>query len=108
MDYYSPERINPGDKKHSIGNIIKVVSGSNKFALDNIENYIKIIQAGVFRAKTIEVAEAAKAIENSQRDINIAFMNECAMIFDKLNINSKDVFDAAKTKWNFLDFEPGQ
>ena len=85
------------DKKHSIGNIIKVVSGSNKFALDNIENlYKNIIQAGVFRAKrAIEVAEAAKAIENSQTDINIAFMNECAMIFDKLNINSKDVFDAA-------------
>lgn len=105
---YSPERINPGDKKHSIENIIKIVSGSNKFALDNIENlYKKIIQAGVFRAKTIEVAEAAKAIENTQRDINIAFMNECAMIFDKLNINSKDVFDAAKTKWNFLNFDPG-
>ena len=105
---YSPERINPGDKEHTIRNIKKLVSGSNKSALKEIKDvYSKIIDAGVIPTKTIKVAEAAKVIENTQRDINIALINELSQIFDKLNINTKQVLEAASTKWNFLDFEPG-
>ena len=105
---YSPERINPGDKKRKIEDIVKVVSGSSKAASQKI-NYVykKSIKAGTFVASSIKVAEAAKVIENSQRDINIAFVNELSKIFDKLNINTYDVLKAAKTKWNFLDFKPG-
>lgn len=105
---YSPERINPGDKKHSVDKITKVVSGSNKEITKTIGKIYKtIIKAGVFYAKSIEVAETAKAIENAQRDINIAFVNEIALLCQKLNISVYDVLDAAKTKWNFLSFEPG-
>ena len=105
---YSPERINPGDKKHSVDKIVKVVSGSNKKTTDIIGKiYKKIIKAGIFYAKNIEVAETAKAIENAQRDINIAFINEIALLCQKLNISVYDVLDAAKTKWNFLPFTPG-
>ena len=105
---YSPERINPGDKIRTLTKIKKVVAGSDykttKFLL---KLYNKIIKAGVYEAESISVAEMAKVIENSQRDINVAFMNEIALICNKLNINTKSVLDAAKTKWNFLDFEPG-
>ena len=105
---YSPERINPGDKKHSVDKIIKVVSGSNKEITKIIGKIYKtIIKAGVFYAKSIEVAETAKAIENAQRDINIAFINEIALLCQKLDISVYDVLDAAKTKWNFLPFTPG-
>ncbi len=105
---YSPERINPGDKKHTIKNIIKVVSGSDAEALDNVAKvYELIIDAGVHRASTIKVAEAAKIIENTQRDLNIALMNELSVIFDKMGINTYDVLEAAGTKWNFLRFYPG-
>ncbi len=105
---YSPERINPGDAKHSVEKITKVVSGSNAEITKVIGNiYNTIIKAGVFYAKSIEVAETAKAIENAQRDINIAFVNEIALLCQKLNISVYDVLDAAKTKWNFLSFHPG-
>lgn len=105
---YSPERINPQDKEHSLTNILKVVSGMDGESLDIIASvYELIIAAGVYRASSIKVAEAAKVIENSQRDINIAFMNELAMIFSRLDIDTKEVLEAAKTKWNFLDFKPG-
>ncbi len=105
---YSPERINPGDKKHSVDKIIKVVSGSNEATASIVGKiYKNIIKAGVFYAKSIEVAETAKAIENAQRDINIAFINEIALLCKKLNISIYDVLDAAKTKWNFLPFYPG-
>ena len=105
---YSPERINPGDKKHSVDKITKVVSGSNnEIALIVGKIYKKVIKAGVFQAKSIEVAETAKAIENAQRDINIAFVNEIALLCQKLNISVYDVLEAAKTKWNFLPFYPG-
>ncbi len=105
---YSPERINPGDKKHSVDKITKVVSGSNDLVAAIIGKiYKKIIKAGIFHAKSIEVAETAKAIENAQRDINIAFINEIALLCQKLNISVYDVLDAAKTKWNFLSFYPG-
>ena len=105
---YSPERINPGDKKHSVDKIIKVVSGSNEATTSIVGKiYKNIIKAGVFYAKSIEVAETAKAIENAQRDINIAFINEIALLCKKLNISIYDVLDAAKTKWNFLPFYPG-
>mgnify|MGYP003346355766 CR=1 FL=1 len=105
---YSPERINPGDKKRKIQNIIKVVSGSSPNILKTINHvYKKTIKAGTFVASSIKVAEAAKVIENSQRDINIAFINELSKIFDKLEINTYDVLKAANTKWNFLDFKPG-
>ena len=105
---YSPERINPGDAKHSVEKITKVVSGSNAEITKVIGNiYNTIIKAGVFYAKSIEVAETAKAIENAQRDINIAFVNEIALLCQKLNISVYDVLDAAKTKWNFLPFQPG-
>lgn len=105
---YSPERINPGDKEHTFTNITKVVSGQNKEVLDIIANvYGSVVKAGIFKASTIKVAEAAKVIENTQRDINIALMNELAIIFDKMNIDTADVLEAASTKWNFLKFTPG-
>ena len=105
---YSPERINPGDNKHSLDKIIKVISGSNNKITKIIGKiYETIITAGVFYAKSIEVAETAKAIENAQRDINIAFINEVSLLCQKLNISVYDVLDAAKTKWNFLPFQPG-
>jgi UDP-N-acetyl-D-galactosamine dehydrogenase len=105
---YSPERINPGDKEHTITKIIKVVSGCDEEALDNIAKvYEIVVAAGVHRATTIKVAEAAKIIENTQRDLNIALMNELSKIFDKMGINTFDVLEAAGTKWNFLKFFPG-
>lgn len=105
---YSPERINPGDKVNTLTKIVKVVSGSDEEALREISNlYGSIIEAGIHEAESIKVAEAAKVIENSQRDINIAFMNELSMVFNKMNINTKAVLEAANTKWNFLKFTPG-
>lgn len=105
---YSPERINPGDKIHTLENIIKVVSGCDEESLNVIaEVYEMVVDAGVHKATTIKVAEAAKVIENSQRDINIAFMNELSKIFNLLDINTNDVLEAAGTKWNFLKFTPG-
>jgi len=105
---YSPERINPGDKLHTLTKITKVVSGCDEEALNTIAQvYGSIIEAGIFKAKSLKVAEAAKVIENTQRDVNIALMNELAIIFDKLNINTNDVLEAAGTKWNFLKFYPG-
>jgi UDP-N-acetyl-D-galactosamine dehydrogenase len=105
---YSPERINPGDKEHTVTKIKKVTSGSTPEVAKEInELYASIIEAGTHLAPSIKVAEAAKVIENAQRDINIAFVNELALIFDKLNIDTKDVLEAAGTKWNFLKFTPG-
>jgi len=105
---YSPERINPGDKVHRLETIVKIVSGMDDESLDVIaKTYEMIIEAGVHRAESIKVAEAAKVIENSQRDINIAFMNELAIVFDKMGINTDHVLKAAGTKWNFLNFTPG-
>lgn len=105
---YSPERINPGDKLHRLENITKVVSGMDEESLENIASiYELIIDAGVHRAESIKVAEAAKVIENSQRDINIAFINELSMIFNKMEIDTKAVLEASGTKWNFLKFYPG-
>jgi len=105
---YSPERINPGDKKHALNQIIKITSGSNKKTLNIVDKlYSCIIRAGTYRASSIKVAEAAKVIENTQRDLNIAFVNELAIIFDKMNINTNEVLKAASTKWNFLNFVPG-
>lgn len=105
---YSPERINPGDKLHRLENITKVVSGMDEESLENIASiYELIIEAGVHRAESIKVAEAAKVIENSQRDINIAFINELSMIFNKMEIDTKAVLEASGTKWNFLKFYPG-
>jgi len=105
---YSPERINPGDKVHRLETIVKIVSGMDDESLDIIAKvYGMIIEAGVHRAESIKVAEAAKVIENSQRDINIAFMNELAIVFDKMGINTDHVLKAAGTKWNFLNFTPG-
>src|SRR5690625_2854642 len=105
---YSPERINPGDKVNTLTKITKVVSGSDDEALQVISDlYGSIIEAGVFEAESIRVAEAAKVIENSQRDINIAFMNELSMVFNKMGINTSAVLEAARTKWNFLPFTPG-
>ncbi|MCJ7727780.1 MAG: nucleotide sugar dehydrogenase [Actinobacteria bacterium] len=105
---YSPERINPGDKEHSIENIIKVVSAQTEDTLEVISKiYSKVVKAGIFRAKSIKVAEAAKVIENTQRDINVALINELAILFSKLGIDTKEVLEAARTKWNFLDFTPG-
>jgi len=105
---YSPERINPGDKQHTLTTIVKVVSGDDDYALDKIAQlYECVITAGVFRAASIKVAEAAKVIENTQRDLNIALMNELAMIFDQLDIDTSDILKAAGTKWNFLPFRPG-
>ncbi len=105
---YSPERINPGDKKHSIEKISKIVSGSNKKYLNIVYSiYSKIIKAKIYKASSVEIAEAAKVIENCQRDINIAFMNELSIIFNKLNLDTNEVIKAASTKWNFLKFKPG-
>ncbi len=105
---YSPERINPGDKLHTVANIKKVTSGSTPEAADVVDAlYGSIITAGTFKATSIKVAEAAKVIENSQRDINIAFVNELAKIFNKLGINTSDVLKASATKWNFMPFKPG-
>lgn len=105
---YSPERINPGDKKHTITKITKVVSGSTPATLAYLsELYGSIIEAGIHEAPTIKTAEAAKVIENTQRDINIAFVNELAVIFSKMSINTQEVLKAAGTKWNFLNFFPG-
>jgi len=105
---YSPERINPGDKEHTLAKIVKVVSGSDPEAAEEIAQvYELVIDAGVHRASTIKVAEAAKVIENTQRDLNIALMNELSIIFDKMNINTYEVLEAAGTKWNFLRFSPG-
>lgn len=105
---YSPERINPGDKEHTLQNVIKVVSGCDDVSLNEIaQTYELVVQAGVHRATTIKVAEAAKIIENTQRDLNIALMNELSIIFNKLKINTFDVLEAAGTKWNFLKFSPG-
>ena len=105
---YSPERINPGDKKHTITKIKKVVSGSTIETTKKIsELYLSIIEAGVYQAESIKVAEAAKVIENTQRDINIAFINELSVIFNRMGIDTNEVLNAAATKWNFLRFSPG-
>ncbi len=105
---YSPERINPGDKEHTLEQILKIVSGSDAEALEEIAAvYGSIIRAGIFKASSIKVAEAAKVIENTQRDINISLMNELSMIFDMMDIDTKEVLEAAGTKWNFLKFVPG-
>lgn len=105
---YSPERINPGDKVHRLETIVKIVSGMDEETLDTVAKvYELVVEAGVHRAATIKVAEAAKVIENSQRDINIAFMNELSIIFNKMGIDTKSVLEAAGTKWNFLKFYPG-
>jgi UDP-N-acetyl-D-galactosamine dehydrogenase len=111
VDYflgYSPERINPGDKEHTFEKILKVVSGQNEDTLDRVARmYGLVVTAGVHRAPSIKVAEAAKVIENTQRDLNIALMNELALIFDRMGIRTQDVLQAAGTKWNFLKFTPG-
>lgn len=105
---YSPERINPGDKEHRLETIIKIVSGMDKETLDVVSNiYELVVEVGVYKAESIKVAEAAKVIENAQRDINIAFMNELSIIFNKMKIDTKAVLEAAGTKWNFLKFSPG-
>jgi UDP-N-acetyl-D-galactosamine dehydrogenase len=105
---YSPERINPGDKEHTLERIVKVVAGQDTETADRVAAvYGAVVTAGVFRATSIKVAEAAKVIENTQRDLNIALMNELAIIFDRLGISSRDVLEAAGTKWNFLRFTPG-
>jgi len=105
---FSPERINPGDKLHTLTKILKVTSGCDAESSDEITRvYEMIIEAGVFKVSSIKVAEAAKIIENTQRDINIAFMNELSMIFNKMGINTFEVLEAAGTKWNFLKFQPG-
>lgn len=105
---YSPERINPGDKQHRLKNIVKIVSGIDKESLDDIAQvYELIIEAGVYKANSIMVAEAAKVVENSQRDINIAFMNELSMVFNRMGIDTYEVIDAMNTKWNALGFYPG-
>ncbi len=105
---YSPERINPGDKQHTLQNVVKVVSGCCEISLDQIaKTYELVVGAGVHRATSIKVAEAAKIIENTQRDVNIALINELSIIFNKLNINTYEVLEAAGTKWNFLKFSPG-
>jgi UDP-N-acetyl-D-galactosamine dehydrogenase len=105
---YSPERINPGDKQHRLETIVKIVAGEDRETLDRVAGvYAHIVDAGVYRASSLEVAEAAKVIENTQRDLNIALMNELAIIFDRLGIPTKEVLEAAGTKWNFLPFTPG-
>jgi UDP-N-acetyl-D-galactosamine dehydrogenase len=105
---YSPERINPGDKEHTVANILKVVSASDADTLRVVSGvYGDVITAGIYAAKTIKVAEAAKVIENSQRDVNISFVNELSMIFSRMGIDTQDVLEAAGTKWNFLPFRPG-
>jgi UDP-N-acetyl-D-glucosamine/UDP-N-acetyl-D-galactosamine dehydrogenase len=105
---YSPERINPGDKTHTLRTVVKVVSGNTPVALDEIaKTYDLVVDAGTHRAPSIKVAEASKIIENTQRDLNIALMNELSLIFDRMSINTYDVIEAAGTKWNFLKFQPG-
>ncbi len=105
---YSPERINPGDKEHSFTSIVKIVSAQKRAALEVITQvYESVVTAGVYEASSIKVAEATKVVENIQRDVNIALMNQLALIFDKLDIDTNDVLDAAATKWNFLRFSPG-
>ncbi len=105
---YSPERLNPGDKEHTIENIVKVVSAQDKDSLEIISKvYGEVIEAGIFKATSIKVAEAAKVIENTQRDLNVALINELAILFSRMGIETKDVLEAARTKWNFLDFSPG-
>jgi len=105
---YSPERINPGDKKHTFTQILKVVSGDDPATLEKVADlYASVVQAGVYRASSIRVAEAAKVIENTQRDINIAFVNELSIIFEKMGLDTNEVLKAASTKWNFLPFKPG-
>ena len=105
---YSPERINPGDKQHTISKIIKITSGSTPETADLVDNlYKSIISAGTHKALSIKVAEAAKVIENTQRDLNIALINELSILFNKLNIDTQAVLDAAKSKWNFLAYKPG-
>lgn len=105
---YSPERINPGDKEHTLARIVKVVSGCDAESLEQIaKTYELVVEAGVHRASSIRVAEAAKIIENTQRDLNIALMNELSIIFDRIGINTYEVLEAAGTKWNFLKFQPG-
>src|SRR4029078_9819667 len=105
---YSPERINPGDKKHTFTKILKVVSGDDAETLEKVaELYGSVVTAGVYKAASIRVAEAAKVIENTQRDINIAFVNELAIIFEKMGLDTVEVLKAAGTKWNFLGFRPG-
>ncbi|GAB2795106.1 UDP-N-acetyl-D-galactosamine dehydrogenase [Hymenobacter luteus] len=105
---YSPERINPGDKEHTLSSIVKVVAGGDAESLEEIaRTYELVVRAGVHRASSIKVAEAAKIIENTQRDVNIALMNELSMIFDRMHINTYEVLEAAGTKWNFLKFSPG-
>lgn len=105
---YSPERINPGDKQHTVANILKITSGSTPLTATKIDDlYKSVIEAGTYKASSIKVAEAAKVIENAQRDINIAFVNELAMIFNQLGIDTSEVLKAAGTKWNFLNFKPG-
>jgi UDP-N-acetyl-D-glucosamine/UDP-N-acetyl-D-galactosamine dehydrogenase len=105
---YSPERINPGDKEHTLSKITKITSGSTKEAADLIDDlYLEIIEAGTYKAETIKIAEAAKVIENTQRDLNIALMNELSIIFRKMNIDTDSVLKASETKWNFLPFKPG-
>ena len=105
---YSPERINPGDKKHKLKDIVKVTSGSNQKAANYVDSlYKEIISAGTYKASSIKVAEAAKVIENTQRDVNIALINEFSIIFNNLDLDTNEVLDAASTKWNFLNFRPG-
>lgn len=105
---YSPERINPGDKEHRVSNIRKITSGSTPEAAEKVDSLYKlIVTAGTHKASSIKVAEAAKVIENSQRDVNIAFVNELALIFDRIGIDTREVLEAAGTKWNFLPFSPG-
>lgn len=105
---YSPERINPGDKEHTLPNILKIVSGCDSDSLQEIADVYKIVvKAGVYKASSIKVAEAAKIIENTQRDVNISLMNELSIIFNRMNINTYEVLEAAGTKWNFLKFKPG-
>jgi UDP-N-acetyl-D-galactosamine dehydrogenase len=105
---YSPERINPGDKVHTFANIMKIVSGDTPDTLDAVARvYAAAVKPGVYKAPSIKVAEAAKVIENTQRDINIALMNELRLVFDRMHISTRDVLEAAKTKWNFMPFEPG-
>ena len=105
---YSPERINPGDRKKKLEDIVKIVSGSNNLALKRVSKiYSSIIKAGIHKAESIKIAEAAKVIENTQRDLNIAFVNELALIFKKLNLSTEKILRAAETKWNFIPFRPG-
>src|SRR5262249_39693079 len=105
---YSPERVNPGDRTHRLADIVKVTSGSTAQAAEFVDAlYRRIIRAGTYRAPSIRVAEAAKAIENTQRDVNIALVNELALIFSRLRLDTEEVLKAAATKWNFLNFRPG-